>query len=145
MKSGTKWMRMAMTGLSFALLVLLFLLLIDVLTLAVRVLAGLSAVIALFGIVALGLIALVAPAVIYAAYAKHDAQRPLTVRFLLVTGIQGVLFFLTEVGRRALLHAIGPEVAEAALGPQNQLTAILGIGVGSLSLAAAWIIRRRSS
>ena len=136
--------RVTMIAASFALIVLLFVLMIDVLTLAVRVLTGLTAVAALFGIVALGLVALIAPAVVYSAYGRGMPTRRLLVRFLLVTGIQGFLFALTEGARRALLHTVGPGVADATLGSLNHLIAILGTAGGFLALIAAWAVRRRA-
>ncbi len=141
--TATRAIRFAITVVSIGLVAVLFLIYLDLLTQAVRVLSGMPAFFALFGMVVLGLAALVAPLTIGAVYSGAKSTQRLITRVLLVTGIQGLFFFLSEVFRRYLLERIAPGMAAATLDFGNYAVAILGLVVGCTALAIVWKKRRR--
>lgn len=140
-------MRIVMTAASIAIVVILALLYIDLLTRTIRILSGFAAVVALFGIVAVGIAGLIAPMVIGAVYAKGEAKRVLTRRFLVVTGVQGLVLFFSELVRRLVLHSAGSGLAGAILTPWHDAAAIVGfvVGCGALVLPRMIDARRRRS
>jgi hypothetical protein len=135
--------RIVMSAVSISIVVLLAILLIDLLTRTIRVLSGFPAVAALFAIVGVGILCLIAPMVISAVYAKAKAKLVLTRRFLIVTAVQGFVLFLSEVLRRLVLNSVGARFAQAVLTPWNHAAAVGGLVVGLGALLLAHLIRRR--
>lgn len=133
----------AMVAVSIGMVVLLFILYINLLVQAIRILSGIPAVLALFGLIVLGLVALITPISVGAWYRRNVDARKVLARFLLVSGVQGVLLFLSELFRRWLLGRIGPGMAEATLGFWNDVALVAGLVIGVGGLVAGALIRRR--
>ena len=141
--STTRVVRFTVTVVSIGIVAVLFLIYLDLLTQAVRILSGIPAFLALSGMIVLGLVALIAPLTIGAVYSSANTMHKMITRILIVTGIQGLMFFLSEVFRRYLLERIAPGMAAATLGVGNYVIAILGLVVGCSALAIGWKKLRR--
>ncbi|MFW5835861.1 MAG: hypothetical protein ACOCVK_00470 [bacterium] len=133
----------AMAGASIAAVALLFIIYLNLLVQTIRLLSGIPSVIALFGIILLGLAALTTLIGVGSSYRRHLDSRKVLARFFLISGVQGILLFASELFRRWLLSLIGPTTGEAMLGFWNDAALVAGLVVGAVGLVAGALFRRR--
>ena len=132
-----------MTVLSIGVVVLLFIIYLELLVLTIRILSGIASFFALIGVLVLGLMALSTPIAVVMWYRRNVPTNLILARFLLVSGVQGVLLFLSEVFRRVLLESVSTGFAVETLILWNHVALVAGLVVGAGGLAAGWITMSR--
>ena len=129
-------LRLALNLVITALIVVLFVVVLELLTLVIRLASGFVAVGALFGYLAAGVGVLIGTMGSGALLKSAEARGRLLYRFAVIASATGLALFLTVAARGAILVYAGMPTIASALGP-----GYIAIGAGGLvtGVAAACI------